>query len=131
MAVERDTVRVSISPEVTDNSCGGCGIAFMCRRDGNFIDIPRPRALNLKPGDRVVIVAAGNMQLRAVIVGFIIPLLLMMGAVPLAINAGIGQNGAAAAALGTAIIYYLLIFVLRKHITKQFQWKICLPSGQP
>lgn len=101
----------------------------MCRRDGNMLDIRRPESMELHVGDKVVIKAAADIRTRAIVIGFVTPLLIMIAAIALTFRAGAGQDAAAAISLSSVVVYYVMLFALRKHITKQFQWRICQQSG--
>lgn len=128
VAIDNRNVRVAVDSSESC-SCGGCGVAFMCRRDGNMLDIRRPESMELHVGDKVVIKAAADIRTRAIVIGFVTPLLIMIAAIALTFRAGAGQDAAAAISLSSVVVYYVMLFALRKHITKQFQWRICQQSG--
>jgi sigma-E factor negative regulatory protein RseC len=111
---------------VQTSACASCKVASHCgasdKRDKLihvFGDFP-----NLQEGDQVTLVATTQMGMRAVALGYGIPLVLMV----VVLIAGILTTGneplSALASLACLIPYYILLYAFRNKLSKKLSFTI-------
>jgi sigma-E factor negative regulatory protein RseC len=75
-------------------------------------------------GQTVTVAGAESLGLKAVTFAFGLPLLLLLAALVTAVAVAGSEKVAAIAALGVLVPYYLVLFLLRDRIKKDFQFRI-------
>ena len=76
-----------------------------------------------KVGDSVTLQGSGRQGLRASVLAYVIPLILMTIALFIGVRQGGGGIGALAALL-VLVLYYGVLFLLRDRIEKKFEFKL-------
>ena len=114
----------------SDADCAGCAVKSICspieKGPGAVVveaAIPSEeptRKFNV--GDKVTIAISTSGRMRAVGLSLAVPCLLLLLCTLSAINLGISQLTAAASGLTAVAVYYLMLYLLRKHIFANPRW---------
>ena len=109
------------------SACAACKVASHCNASDKkvkIVDVFCDDAATYQAGQEVVVSASKEVANRALLLGFGIPLLLMV-AVLLIVLRWTGDEGIAAlASLGALIPYYILLWLLRDSIRQQVSFRI-------
>ena len=124
-SVTDDSVRVKI---VQTSACAGCKVASHCstaEAKEKVIDVLGVSDTSRwKVGDSVVVTTQSTMAGKALMLGFGLPLMLMLVAFAVTRAAGGSEGLAALIMLGSLIPYYICIWACRKHISKSISFRI-------
>jgi len=123
-SIDGQTVIVRITQS---SACGGCQVRNICRAaesKDKLVDIHTADAGQFEPGQAVTVAGAESLGMKAVAFAFGLPLLLLIAALVTAIAVTGSEKVAAIAALGILVPYYLVLFLLRDRIKKDFQFRI-------
>ena len=122
--IEEDCIKVRI---VQTSACAACKVASHCNAAESkvkMVDVFGCDTAKYSTGQEVVVSASKEVANRALLLGFGIPLLLMV-AVLLIVLRWTGDEGIAAlASLGALIPYYILLWLLRDSIRQQVSFRI-------
>lgn len=125
-AIHEDTVRVRIMESA---ACEGCKAKAVCNsseKKEKFIDADlsssSPNTYNI--GDRVSLTVSTALGMKAVWLGFGIPLALLVGGMIVA--ASLLQDEAMAALMGIAVLipYYIGLWIFKPKLCEQFRFAI-------
>jgi sigma-E factor negative regulatory protein RseC len=107
-------------------ACAGCAIANRCNASDSkvkLIDVyTDSRKLNV--GQSVVVSTSGKTVSYALIIGFGIPLLLLISILITAKLCLFSDLASAALALASLILYYIIVYYFRNEIAQRFSFRI-------
>lgn len=124
-SIDGDCMKVRI---LQTSACAGCKAASFCNAAESkekIIDIYGKTAMGgHKPGDNVIVTASKSTGHKAVIIGFGIPLLILVAA--LAITYAVSKSEPLAALISIAALlpYYIAIYCLRNHLRRDFSFSL-------
>lgn len=107
------------------SACSSCSAKQLCRSSESkekLIDV-QGRYPHLHVGDRVMIAGTVRQGLRASVVAYVVPLVLMMIALFAGTTAA-GEGAGAIAALTVLAVYYAILYCLRDRIGRHFTFEI-------
>jgi positive regulator of sigma E activity len=122
--VGRNFVRVDI--EVME-ACGSCASRKACAMGQGTtreIMVYTDEAQNYSVGEVVNVSARQSMGLVAVLLCYVAPLIVLVGALVVAISLGCSEGVAALISLGVTALYFLLLAFLRKRISRKVVFTI-------
>ena len=112
---------------IQTSACAACKVASHCNASESkekLVDVFGCDTAKYSTGQEVVVSASKEVANRTLLLGFGIPLLLMV-AVLLIVLRWTGDEGIAAlASLGALIPYYILLWLLRDSIRQQVSFRI-------
>ena len=117
-------VRVRI---VQSAACGSCKVASQCHiseQKTKLVDVRMAQADGLKVGDAVRVAATTQMGMKAVVLAFVLPFLLMVGVVFVVSLFTRDEPLMALCGLGSLIPYYIIIYACRKKISEKIAFEI-------
>jgi len=124
-------VRVSdgaVEAELTAQSaCAACHARAACGMGESArkrIEIATPDAALYAPGERVVVSVERNMGMTAVLWAYVVPFVVLLGALVAASLAGWSDGAAAAAAAGGVALYYVVLYLSRERLERKIHFKI-------
>ena len=109
------------------SACGGCQARNICRAAESkekLVEVHQPDAASYIVGQAVTVVGAESLGMKAVAFAFGLPLLLLMIALVTVMAFTGSEKVAAIAALGILVPYYIVLFLLRDRIKRDFQFRI-------
>jgi sigma-E factor negative regulatory protein RseC len=123
-SVEGNIVTVSVERE---SACAGCHAKGICGVDGQrrLIRVESEYASTFERGERVLVALLHtSMGFSSIIWGYILPLVVMLATL-FGVKAAGGEDGIAAiASLGSVVICYVVLYILRHTIEKKIKFTI-------
>ncbi|GAB4326084.1 MAG: SoxR reducing system RseC family protein [Bacteroidales bacterium] len=123
-SVGADYVKVNIVQQSACVSCqvkGACNVGEMSRE---VVEVPNHGYTGLKPGDRVQVYMRRNLGLKAVLLGYLLPFIILLVTM-ITVREVTGSDGwAGLSALGVLIPYYLVLSLFRKKVNRTFTFAI-------
>ena len=124
-SIEGGCIHVRI---VQASACAACGAKSLCsaaESKEKIVDVYGVDTHAFQVGQRVMVEGAAAMGMKAVRLAFLFPLLLMVAAVALAMGLTDGNDvvGAVAALLALTV-YFLVLFVNKKRLQRDFIFTI-------
>lgn len=123
-SIDGQNVKVRITQS---SACGGCQARNICRAaesKDKLVEVHTADAGKYVTGQTVIVAGAESLGMKAVAFAFGLPLLLLLAALVTAMTVTGSEKTAAIAALGILVPYYLVLFLLRDRIKKDFQFRI-------
>ena len=109
------------------SACSGCQASRICHaadQKEKLVEVDMAGADNLRVGQTVTVVAGERMGMTAVLLAFGLPLLLLMASLICAIKVTGSEKVAAIASISVLVPYYLVLFLCRNRIKKDFGFRI-------
>ena len=109
-----------------ETACDTCSAQASCCMSGNRekrVEIPFISG-DYRPGDEVTVVGKSSMELKAVLIAFVLPLVLILITLLIASSMGADERQAAFISLSVLVIYFFEIFFLRDRIKGSFTFEV-------
>jgi len=123
-SIEGDCVKVRI---VQTSACAACKVAAHCNASESkekMVDVICCDTAKYTTGQNVVVSASREVANRALLLGFGIPLLLLIGVLLIVLRWTGDEGMAALASLGVLVPYYIILWLLRDSIRQQVSFRI-------
>lgn len=123
-SISEGMVRVSI---VQSSACSSCKVASYCtsaESKEKFIEVKTYDTSSYEVGQEVNVVGTTSMGMKAVVLAFVIPTVLLMAVVIIALTAGASELTAALSGLLSLVPYYILLYMLRGTLEKKLSFWI-------
>lgn len=117
--IEGDIVYVRI---VQQSACAGCHAQAMCSaadRKDKIIEVP-DRSGTFRIGEEVSIEGRSSMGLQAVFLAFVVPLILILGAIVMGTQWQWGETASGLTGLILLFVYYGILYLLRDKLKRRF-----------
>lgn len=111
---------VSVVMQV-DSACGSCRARHICGSGDEGerrITIRMEDTSHWQVGEQAIVAVERNMGLKAVVVAYLLPLMMMMATLLALIEQGMGETTAGLSALGVAVLYYIGLYQFREKISR-------------
>lgn len=120
---EHGIVTVKIDREMDCDACHAKGLCVTSRQNEKLIEVV-DRTGNFHQGDSVELTGESSLGLRAVLVAFGIPLILIIAAVFIFVSMGWNETTSGLAGLSILFVYYLILYLLRNQLKKEFAFTL-------
>ncbi len=124
---------IGITPEYTtveiiaQSACAACHARGMCGvadESQKIIMVPTDPYAGYKVGDEVFVMLKRSMGMKAVWISYVIPLLILMILILSLSSVTVHEVYAGLAAIGGVALYYLVIYLFRDKLAKDFVFYI-------
>ena len=108
-------------------ACAACKVASHCNAAESkvkMIDVFCCDTAKYKTGQEVVVWASKDVANKALVLGFGVPLLLLVGVLVIVLRLTSDEGVAALVALGSLVPYYLLLWLLRDKIQQRISFQL-------
>ena len=108
-------------------ACGGCSARKSCamgQTTKREIEIYTAESNIYSKGEVVKVGAKQSLGITAVVLCYIVPLVVLVGALAIAVSIGISEGISALVALGFTAIYYALLALMHNRISKRIIFTI-------
>ena len=122
--IEGDCVKVRI---VQTSACAACKVAAHCNASESkekLVDVFGCDTAKYATGQEVVVSASREVANRAILLGFGLPLLLLIGVLLMVLRWTGDEGMAALASLGALVPYYIVLWLLRDSIRQRVAFRI-------
>lgn len=109
------------------SACSGCQASRICRAAESkekLVDVDMSGAESLSVGQTVTVVAGERMGMTAVLLAFGLPLLLLLIALIAVVALTGSEKVAAIVSIAVLVPYYVVLFLCRDRIKKDFGFRI-------
>ncbi|MBO4724583.1 MAG: SoxR reducing system RseC family protein [Bacteroidaceae bacterium] len=109
------------------SACSGCQASRICNAAESkekLVEVDMADAESLSVGQTVTVVAGERMGMTAVMLAFGLPLLLLIVALIAALRVSGSEKVAAIVSLAVLVPYYVVLFLYRNRIKKDFGFRI-------
>ena len=116
------TVEIQVS-----SACATCKATSFCgssESGSRSIEAHIGPDQNVSVGDEVRVLMTQVMGTKAIIIGYVIPSVVVLAGLFVLIGVGINEGIAALISLGLLTIYYVVLYLLRNKLKKEFNFKI-------
>ena len=123
-SIEGNCVKVRI---IQTSACAACKVATHCTASASkvkMVDVFGCDTAKYKAGQEVVVSASREVANRAILLGFGLPLLLLIGVLLMVLRWTGDEGTAAMASLGALVPYYIVLWLLRDSIRQQVSFRI-------
>lgn len=124
---------VKMTPQLTtvaflqQGACSGCHAAAYCGMGDmaeKLVELPTNPYAGYGVGDEVEVVLKATMGLKAVVLAYFLPLVVLLAVILGLIALGTGEVPAALAGLAAVGVYYLLLYILRGKLRNEYIFEI-------
>ena len=109
------------------SACAGCKVAAHCNASEakvKMVDVYQKVPTSLNVGDSVVVSTSGATAGKALLLGFGLPLLLLLMTLAVMLGLGYSEGTAALSALAVLIPYYIISWFFRRRIARSVAFHI-------
>lgn len=131
--VEHKGKVIRMTPQVTtvailqEGACSQCHAAGLCGMADiaeKAVEVPADPYASYAVGDEVNVVLKASMGMKAVWLGYFIPLLILLAVILGLIALGAGEVASAGAGLGAIGLYYIGLYLLRDKLKTEYIFTI-------
>jgi sigma-E factor negative regulatory protein RseC len=122
--IEGDSVQVRI---VQTSACAACKVAGHCNASESkekIVDVLHTDVSRFHVGDAVLVVASTQVAYHALLMGFGIPLLILVGILVALLQITGNEATAALSALAALVPYYAVLYMMRNRIRDKLAFSI-------
>ena len=124
VSVSNDSLTVEI---VSSSACSSCKAASMCAMSESavkHVDVRPVAGEKYDVGDEVEVLLSPSMGLKAALLAYFLPVVLLMAVcVPMSF-AGCGALLSGGVGLGTMALYYVVLYLFRDRIGKEYEFRV-------
>ncbi len=117
--IENNTVFVRIEQESACSSCHARSACLASDKKEKIIAVT-DRSGMFKPGEEVIISVKSSLGMRAVVIAFVIPFIIIVTAVLIGSKISGSEDIGGLAGLFFLFPYYIILYILRDKINKKF-----------
>lgn len=121
-SLNKNSVIVTI---LSESACSGCHAKGSCHLSGvkeKIIEVYGD--YDLSPGDNVTVMMKRSMGYKALLLGYLMPLIFFIFAIAIFSSLGVPESGSGLGAICTAGLYYLILYFFRDRIRNKFSFTI-------
>lgn len=110
---------------IAEEACGSCSAASLCGMaevKKKLVEVPA--SLGYEIGEEVWVLLKSSKGMKAVWLSYVVPLILMMAAILILTGLGVSELICGIGAIGVIALYYLLLFLFRKQVKKEYTFYI-------
>lgn len=122
--IGEEVIEVMILSASACAACTAKGVCNVSDMEEKIVNVKKPAEESFSIGQEVMLLMDRNLGFKAVFFGYILPFLLVVASLITVIVTGHSEGFAGLVALGILAVYYLIVYVLRHKLAKQFQFFI-------
>ena len=119
-SIENGRARVEVLSRSACGACSAKGLCSMSEKKEKIIDVPLADGLPWEVGEDVRVSLRMSLGMRAVVLMYVVPLLLLLAAILVLLPLGVPELYTGLIALILPAIYYLIIWFFRDKIEKSY-----------
>ena len=123
VSVGKDTVSVQIVSESACSACHAAGLCGASESKKKIVDVPVYGDQAYSIGQEVEVCLARKMGLKAVLLSYVIPLVILLILV-LSSYIGFGELASGLVSIGGIAVYYLILYLCRNHLAEGYVFYI-------
>ena len=124
VSVGKDTVSVQIVSESACSACHAAGLCGASESKKKIVDVPVYGDQAYSIGQEVEGCLARKMGLKAVLLSYVIPLVILLILVLSLSYIGFGELASGLVSIGGIAVYYLILYLCRNHLAEGYVFYI-------
>ena len=124
MSVGKDKVSVQIVSESACSACHAAGLCGAAESKKKIVDVPVYGDRSYSIGQEVEVCLARKMGLKAVLLSYVIPLVILLILVLSLSYIGFGELASGLVSIGGIAVYYLILYLCRNHLAEGYVFYI-------
>ena len=124
VAVGKDKVSVQIVSESACSACHAAGLCGAAESKKKIVDVPVYGDRSYSIGQEVEVCLARKMGLKAVLLSYVIPLVILLILVLSLSYIGFGELASGLVSIGGIAVYYLILYLCRNHLAEGYVFYI-------
>lgn len=122
--IDNTRIQVQIMQASACSACEAKSLCHSAESKEKMIEVHAADAADFEVGQEVMLVGTLSQGLKAVVYAYVIPLILMLAVLFLSLLWGMDEALSALLSIGVLIPYYLIIYLLRHHLTRKFSFTL-------
>lgn len=122
--IDNTRIQVQIMQASACSACEAKSLCHSAESKEKMIEVHAADAADFEVGQEVMLVGTLSQGLKAVVYAYVIPLILMLVVLFLSLLRGMDETLSALLSIGVLIPYYLIIYLLRHHLTRKFSFTL-------
>jgi len=123
-SIHGDKVSVRILSQSACGSCHAKGVCSISEVEEKIIETERNQAGHWQPGDQVMVRMEESLGRKAVLLGYVLPLVVLLISIIIFLSLIKHEGLAALLSILMLVPYYAVLFAFRKRLQKEFSFKI-------
>jgi sigma-E factor negative regulatory protein RseC len=128
-SVNFDKVLVRILSQSACSSCHAKGACSVSEVEEKIIEVEDVKTGNWKPGQQVMVKMEQSLGLKAVFLGYLLPLIVLIVSVVIFLFIMNNEGLAALLSIFMLLPYYLVLYLFRDRLRKKFRFRIEAAAG--
>ncbi len=124
VSVGKDKVSVQIVSESACSACHAAGLCGAAESKKKIVEVPVYAGQSYSLGQEVEVCLARKMGLKAVLLSYVIPLLILLILVLSLSGFGLGELTCGLASIGGIAVYYLILYLCRDRLAEGYAFYI-------
>lgn len=124
VSVGKDKVSVQIVSESACSACHAAGLCGAAESKKKIVDVPVYGDRSYSIGQEVEVCLARKMGLKAVLLSYVIPLVILLILVLSLPYIGFGELASGLVSIGGIAVYYLILYLCRNHLAEGYVFYI-------
>lgn len=122
--IDNTRIQVQIMQASACSACEAKSLCHSAESKEKMIEVHAADAADFEVGQEVMLVGTLSQGLKAVVYAYVIPLILMLLVLFLSLLRGMDEALSALLSIVVLIPYYLIIYLLRHHLTRKFSFTL-------
>ena len=123
-SIHGDKVSVRILARSACSSCHAKGACTVADIEEKIIEADLNPSVSWKPGDQVMVRMEESLGRKAVLMGYGLPLVVLVGSIIVFLSLLNHEGLAALLSILMLVPYYLILYLFRKRLQKEFRFRI-------
>jgi len=123
-SITGDKIFVRILSQSACSSCHAKGACTIADVEEKIIEADIDPSGNRKPGEQVMVRMEESLGQKALLMGYVLPLVVLVGSIILFLSVLKHEGLAALLSLLMLVPYYLTLYLFRKQLRKEFRFRI-------
>ena len=124
VSVGKGSVSVRIVSESACSSCHAAGLCGAAESRNKIVEVPLYGAQTYSIGQEVEVCLARKMGLKAVLLSYVIPLMILLILVLSLSSIGLGELASGLVSIGGIAVYYLILYLCRNRLAERYVFYI-------
>lgn len=122
--LQENKVFIRILSQSACSTCHAKGACAVSDMEEKIIEVDEPHGRTLRPGELVNVKMKQSMGTRAVLLGYVIPLVILVFSIIVFVMFFNNEGLAAILSLLLLVPYYLVLYLLRSRLKQQFKFTL-------
>ena len=111
---------------IVKSACASCQVKSACSLSETEEKIVEVRTDDtfFNKGDRVIVGMKSSQGYKALLLGYILPFVVLVGFLIIFQNGGFDEGGSALMSFGFLALYYIVLYFFKNHLKKTFSYSI-------